>query len=71
MYYNTLLCIAMGRVGWTGSFVATRPGQATTRPAARPRHGVAGAGRAAQALGARPGRAAGLQAVHSVHSACF
>ena len=28
-------------------------------------------GRAARALGVRPGRAAGLWAVHLVHSACF
>ena len=67
MYCNTLLCIAMGRVGWIGSCVAKRPGQAMTRSTARPRHGAAGA----RALGARPGRAAGLQVVHSVHSACF
>ena len=36
------------------------------------RQGRAGlAGRAAWALGARPGRAAGMWAVHLVHSACF
>ena len=35
------------------------------------RHRAGPMGHAARALGARSGRAAGLQAVHLVHSACF
>ena len=41
-----------------------------TSDTARRRHGRAGARRHA-GRGARPRRAAGLQAVHLVHSACF
>ena len=64
LYYNTLLCIVTGN----GAKVRLYRDTAERVRSRALRHCMAG--HAAQALGARPGRAVG-QAVHLVHSACF
>ena len=53
--------VALARRRWAGSRRA-RKARATRRRSE---------GNAVRALGARPGRAVGLWAVHLVHSACF
>ena len=46
--------------GWAGSCVATRPGEATTRPAAKPRHGAGREAERAGRAGRRWGTGAGV-----------
>ena len=65
LYCNTLLCIMTG----SGAKVRLYRDTAESARSRALRHGMAG--HAARALGARPGRAVGLWAVHLVHSACF
>ena len=63
LYCNTAIALATRRAGWTRR-LGTWGAQARCA-------GHAGHRRALGARGARPGRAAGLWAMHLVHSACF
>ena len=84
LYRNTLWCIVTWEQGtWAGLYCNTATASATRRAGAGVgaqaealgrgwgARGSRHAGRAARALGEQPGCAAGLWAVHLVHSACF